>query len=101
MHARERRDRLAGIQMGDDPCGGVELEIDVAPRDSVERRVWCAADVGEPFRAQQGLGDLPGRDADGDIMAEPDRGRLRRPLVGERRPSTEKAGGAGQRQAQG
>jgi hypothetical protein len=60
MHARERRDRLAGIQMGDDPCGGVELEIDVAPRDSVERRVWCAADVGEPSARSRSSEMKPG-----------------------------------------
>ena len=67
------------------------------------------ADVGEPFRRQQLLGHVLRRDADrvfdpsidslkSRVMADADRGHLRRPLVGERGPGAEDAGGAGRRQ---
>ena len=64
MHARERRDRLAGIQMSDYPCGGVELEVDFTACDGVERCVRRTADFSEPFRAQQVVSDEPRREAD-------------------------------------
>ncbi len=63
MHARQRRDRLAGIHPRDDPCRGLQGEVDLAAFDS--RRHPEIADVGEPFRAQQLLGDLSRREADG------------------------------------
>ena len=37
MHTRQRRDRLAGIQLGDDPCRGLEVEVDFAACDRVDR----------------------------------------------------------------
>ena len=64
MHTRQRRDRLAGIQLRDDPCRGLEVEVDVAACDSVDRLGRNVADIGEAFRAQQLLGDVARRDAD-------------------------------------
>ena len=40
MHARQRRDRLAGVDLVGDPCCGLEVEVDVAPCDRVNRQVW-------------------------------------------------------------
>jgi hypothetical protein len=40
--------------------------------------------IGKTLLVQQVLRDKPGRDADAGIVAEPDRGRLRRPFDGER-----------------
>jgi hypothetical protein len=37
MHTRQREDRLAGIQVSDDPCCGVEVEVDFAAGDRVVR----------------------------------------------------------------
>ena len=68
MHTRQHRDRHAGIQAKDDPCREEEAEIELAAPDiCVEgaRLRGHVADIGEPLRAQQVLGDVPGRDADG------------------------------------
>jgi hypothetical protein len=64
MHTRQRQDRLAGVHVRDDPCCGVEIEVDHAAGDRVVRQVLDVADVGEPFRVQQVLGDEAGRQAD-------------------------------------
>ena len=69
MHARQRHDRLAGVHMGGDPCRGLEVEVDVAPCDRVDRQVWNVADIGEAFRPQQILGDVHRRDADAGAIA--------------------------------
>jgi hypothetical protein len=37
MDTRYRQDRLARIQVGDDPCCGVEVEVDFPACDRVER----------------------------------------------------------------
>ena len=37
MHTRQRRDRLASVHLVGDPCRGLEVEVDVAPRDRVDR----------------------------------------------------------------
>ena len=64
MQSRQRRDRLAGIHLVGDPCRGLEVEVDVAPRDRVDRQVRHVADLGEPFRPEQVLGDVHRRAAD-------------------------------------
>ena len=42
MHPRQRGDRLAGIDVRNDPCGGLQIEVNFAARDRVDRcaRVW-------------------------------------------------------------
>jgi hypothetical protein len=83
MQARQRRDRLAGIQLRGDPCSELEVEVDFAPPDCRGRQRYIA-DLGEPFRVQQILGDVHGREADRTVTGQPNRGHLRRPLLGER-----------------
>jgi hypothetical protein len=63
MHARQRRDRLTGIQMRGDPRSVLKVEVDFAAPDP---RRWRRhrADIGKPFRAQHFLGDIHGREAD-------------------------------------
>jgi hypothetical protein len=95
MYARERRDRFAGIHLIGDPCRGLEVEVDVAPRDRIDRQVRHVADVCEPFGPQQVLGDVHRRDADVGVPVQPDRGRLRRSLVGERRAAAKRGCGGG------
>jgi hypothetical protein len=99
MHSRQRRDRLAGIDIGGDPGGGLEVEIDLAAGDGVAVRYREVLDVGEAFRAQQGVGDVARRDADRGDTGQADRGRLRRAFVGEGSPGAEDASGRGQRRA--
>ena len=95
MQSGERRDRLAGSQLRDDPRRGIVFEIDLSSCHRVERHVRGAADLGETFRAQQCIGEQYGCGADARIPGQPDRGHFRRPLVGERRPSTNDPCGAG------
>ena len=97
MHARQRRERLAGIQLRGDPCSELKVEVDFAAPDRRRRRRYMA-DIGEPFRAQQILGDVHGREADRTVTGQPDRGGFRRPLVGERCPGAKHARGAGRGQ---
>ena len=97
MHARQRRDRLAGIQMRGDPCSVLKVEVDFAAPDGRRRRRH-RADIGEPFRAQQFLGDVHGREADRTVTGQPDRSRFRRPLVGKGCPGTKDAGRTGRGQ---
>ena len=85
MHARQRRDRHAGIQATDERCREVEAEVDLAAcRPSARREAACdghIADIGEAFRAQQVLGDVPrARRRCSASTAQPDRGRFRRRL---------------------
>ena len=56
MHARERGERIAGVQSRDHPCRGLKGKIGLAAGDVLGIDV---ASVGEPFRAQQLLRDLP------------------------------------------
>ena len=101
MHACQRCDGIAGIQVRGDPCRGQEIEVDHAATDGVLGRVlWRrhVADVGEALRAEQVAGDVERRKADGGIMGQSDRGRFRRPLVGERPPRAQDASGAGRGQ---
>jgi hypothetical protein len=95
MHARQCHHRLAGTHVGDDPCDGFQVEVDLAARDSIEGSVRHVADILEPLRAEQGLGNLPGRYADGGGTGQPDGGRFRQRLVGEHAPATKHARGAG------
>ena len=102
MHARHHRDRHAVIEATDGPWREHETEVDLAALERLgERRTVPrdhVADVGEPFRMQQLLGHELGREADRVIKLltlDPDRGHLRRPLVGERCPGAEDACGAG------
>ena len=65
MHARQHRDRLAGIQMRDEPMPASCRSKSTSPRATASRRVVRhVADVGEAFRPQQILGDVQRRDAD-------------------------------------
>jgi hypothetical protein len=96
MHPRQRGNWLAGIHVRDDPCGGMELEVEIAVRDSIHSRTFHEPNVGEPFRAQQGLRDQARRYADGGNMFEPERGGFRRSFVGERSPGIKDARGRGQ-----
>jgi hypothetical protein len=67
MHARQHRDWLAGSQVRGEPYCGIEVEVELAACDSVNRCVRNVADIGEPFRAQQVHGDLVGRDANAGV----------------------------------
>ena len=100
VHPRQRGDRLAGIHPRDHPCRGLKPKS-ISPRATASATVPMRqiADISEPFGAQQLLSDvLAGRQADLDSSVQPERRRLRRPLVGERSPGAEDARGAGQRQ---
>jgi hypothetical protein len=88
MHPRQGRDRLAGIHVGDDPGRGLEVEINFAAGDRVAVGYRHVADVGEPFRTQQGIGDVARRDADRGDTGQAEGGHLRRRLVREGRPGT-------------
>jgi hypothetical protein len=96
VHAHKRNNRQAGIQAGHDGSGIREAEIEFAASDTLRSKLcWDVADIGEALRAQQLFSDIRGRDADGGITAEPDRGHLRRSLVGERAPPAKNARGRG------
>ena len=71
MHARQRRDGLAGIQMRGDPRSILKIEVDFAAPYRRRRRRYIA-DIGEPFRAQQILSDVHGREADRTVTGQPD-----------------------------
>ncbi len=61
MNAGQRRDRRALVEMMDEGPGKRAGEMDVAAGDQLRNRERCpllhVLDVGEPFRAQQILGD--------------------------------------------
>ena len=98
MHTRQDRDRHAGIDRDDERRREVQTEVDLAaPRSSragSPDRHRHVADIGEAFRAQQLLGHVLRREADAGYLVEADRGRLRRPFVGERCPGAKDAAAA-------
>ena len=93
---------LARVHRDEQRRDEVGAEVDLAARDlarllgpGLGRHV---ADVGEALGAQQVLGEVLRRDADARDLAQADRGRLRRRLVGERAAAAKHARGAGGRQ---
>ena len=100
MHAGQHRDRLARVDRDQERRREVHAEIDLAARRSsaafVDARLHAhIADIGEAFGAQQLLGDVLRREADAGSLGDPDRGRFRRPLVGERCRGRQARRGAG------
>ena len=58
MDASQRRDRLAGGQLRDDPGAVSKAKIELAACGMRQRVCRNVTDVGEPFRTEQVLGDV-------------------------------------------
>ncbi len=87
MQAAERDQRQAGIEMVDDGAGEAGPEVDLTASHHLRRAEAAGGfhvlDIGEAFGAQELLGDVQGGEADPGREGQADRGRLRRPFVGE------------------
>jgi hypothetical protein len=103
VRAGDNGERLASIQRYGERRREGQTEIQLAARDHLSVAAapprFQVAEVSEAFRAQQLLCEVLRRGTDATELAEADRARLRRPLVGERSPGAQDTCGAGCRQA--
>ena len=99
MHAGHHRERQVGIHRTDEICRVHHREIRLTSRDLVEQDgttfQFDIADVGEAFRPQKLVGQILRRKTNAAELADPDRGRFRRRLVGEHATAAKHACGAG------
>jgi hypothetical protein len=100
MHAGHHRERQAGIHRTDETCRVHHGEIRLTTRDLVEQDGatfrFDIAHVGEAFRPQKLVGQVLRRKTNAAELADPDRGRFRRRLVGERAPKVKQSSGRSQ-----
>jgi hypothetical protein len=114
VHTGKHRDRDAGIEVANGPWREPETKVDLATFERLRLQRALHGGIvylGEAFCAQQFLRDVSGRIARRVVSdtadptrryvleADPDRGRLRRPLVGKRTPTAKETRGTGHREA--